>query len=224
MWLTAPNRIGIAGWQSNDSVWRFDSLNHDHVSAMPLGASLRVGAYTVGLCHPGDQSLPALDEQFVRADELHQAFPQTAEQQFGYGLMIRPVAIPDWQGDENRLAFEWVVSVQTTLLDSHPTIDLLTDIGTGRVQSIPSANAMAYAIEGQGVSAAIILGAQDAPFTDQIESPGATRLRLFGQFLEKGVIRRARPWVLVDRSGNSIDKATLTAAAQALATSPIPLN
>jgi hypothetical protein len=41
---------------------------------------------------------------------------------------------------------------------------------------------------------AIMIGPHDRPFTSD-RSSGELRLRLFGDFLEKGVIRKARVWI-----------------------------
>ncbi|MCC9602813.1 hypothetical protein LOC67_19860 [Stieleria sp. JC731] len=227
MWLTAPNRLGIAAWQIGDSVWRIDASG---------GTSLSIGGNSVSLRHPDDQTLPALDEQFVRGDELHLSYPQTESLEFGYRVVIRPIEIADWSASsdrtvfERRSAFEWIVSVQTTLLDSHPTIDLVSDIdaskglGASETLTLPATNSVAYRSKVDGASVAILLGGRDAPFTDFVAGETSTRLRLFGQFLEKGVIRRAQPWVLIDRSGEEISVATIEKAAEALASSPIPLN
>ncbi|MDM4016863.1 hypothetical protein [Roseiconus lacunae] len=225
MWLTAPNRIGIASWQIEDSVWRYN------ISGDAVGPSVFISGSAVSLCHPNAQTLPALDEQFVRTNELHWSFSQAEGNEFGYRLVVRPVEIPGWIATAKRVAFEWIVSVQTSLLDSHPTIDLVLPPSGGKsakVMEFSDLGAMAFLTEIDDLRVAVILGGRDAPFTEVIPHDAGTRLRLFGQFLEKGVIRRARPWVLIERTptsdGQPLDEQTLRNAAEALTASPLPLN
>ena len=218
MWLTTPNRIGIASWQTEDSVWRLNAQGSEGVT-IPLKDSF------VGLRGSNAQPLAGLFEQFVREDELHFDFPQPENSDFGYRLVVKPVAVPAWPCSQTRVAFQWLVSVQTRLLDSHPTIDLMTSLdGKPRSIVLPETGSSAYIVESDRLSIAFVLGSSDAPFTEMIFDGNSTRLRLFGQFLEKGVIRRARPWVLIDRSGDRISDETVRDAAETLAGRPLPLS
>lgn len=221
MWLTAPNRMGIAAWQCGDSVWRIQTRGHQRG-----GIELCLGSERLQLVASGDKPLPALDEQFVRSDELHWSFPQSgADCEFGFRLVVRPVTFGEFDCGPERAAFELLLSVQTTLLDSHPTLDLIVPAGSSRVRTeVAAANGTVHLTKHAGIAAAVVLGPQDAPFTSQIEDSAALRLRLFGEFLEKGVIRRARPWVILDRSATEIDPAIAEIACQALAESPLPLR
>ncbi len=219
MWLTAPNRIGIAGWQVEDRLWRVDARGGDE------GVQFFVGEQRFGLFASGDQPLPLLDEQFVRGDELHCAFPQVdGRDAFGFRLVIRPLKAGGIETTAARGLFELLVSVQTSLLDSHPTIDLVMPCAAERreqsMQSIPAA--VHFASHPQ-LESAVLLGPHDAPFTSVVSGSGELRLRLFGEFLEKGVIRRARPWVVVDRSGACIDEVWASDCWHELAASPLPL-
>jgi hypothetical protein len=220
MWLTAPNRIGIAGWQVGDRLWRVDARGGAE------GVQFFVGDQCFGLFASGDQPLPMLDEQFVRGDELHYAFPQVeGRDAFGFRLVIRPLQVGGTETTVARGLFELLISVQTSLLDSHPTIDLvLPAVADPRQQSIQSiASALHFASHPE-LESAVLLGPHDAPFTSVVSGSGELRLRLFGEFLEKGVIRRARPWVMVDRSGESIDQVWAADCWHELAASPLPLT
>lgn len=124
---------------------------------------------------PGDGELPPSDEQYVRGQTLHIMYPQSSEQ-FAVRLAIEPIHWVD-QSDGGDLAetivLECRMSVQTDLLHSHPTLDVVA----GGVSD--------------SAAATILLSHHDRPHTT-ISDP--KRVTLFGEFLEKGVIRKAQPW------------------------------
>ena len=70
---------------------------------------------------------------------------------------------------------------------------------------------------------AIFLGNHDSPFTTDLTTPEVLQLRLFGEFLEKGVIRKARPWILISQAKQEPSDAELQAIWQRLASRPLPL-
>ncbi|QEF96899.1 hypothetical protein Mal15_09290 [Stieleria maiorica] len=219
MWLTAPNRIGVAAWQIGDSIWRIDARGERDAVA------LAVGQERIALVASDGQALPRLDEQFVRDDQLHLSFPQTDDSQFGFRLVVRPVPLEGCCADGFRIALELLVSVQTTLLDSHPTLDLVLPARSGaRDEGHSPSGSRVYHADNGDFGAAIILGPQDVASSGAIDQPDQQRLRLFGEFLEKGVIRRARPWLIVDRSSGAVETRWIGAAIDALAESPLPLN
>ena len=220
MWLTAPNRIGIAAWQSADSSWRIEARGGRQ------GIQLFVGDESLSLVASNDRPLPLLDEHFVRGRELHLSFSQGGDDcDFGFRLVIRPAEFGTFRIDANRAVFEMIVSIQTSLLDSHPTLDLLAPAENGVIVRDVAGTGNAVHHAGRDRAAvAVVLGPHDAPFTSSIDQPGSLRLRLFGEFLEKGVIRRARPWVIVDRSQGKIDDEWVKSAWNALHESPLPLS
>ena len=221
MWLVAPNRIGIAGWKSADSVWSFGNID-----ANRNAVGFDVGTQPLRLEPTSDDGFPVLREQFVRGDELHLSFPQNEDSvQYGFRLAVRPVHFDGFDSGAERAIFELLVSVQTTLLDSHPTIDLfLPGEGPGKTHPGGDVDARFYHASNASYSAGILLGPHDAPFTSEIASNAGLRLRLFGEFLEKGVIRRARPWLILDRSGTPIDDDFVKSAWECLSESPLPLK
>ncbi|KAA5545336.1 hypothetical protein FYK55_06685 [Roseiconus nitratireducens] len=220
MWLTAPNRIGVAAWQTRDSIWMIDARGGKD------GIRFRLGDESVALIASGDEPLPVLDEQFFRGDELHLSFPQDGGgADFGFRLMIRPILGPDIPIDSQRALFEWVVSIETSLLDTHPTMDLVAPASRGcRRLKVDDPQGGVHLAESPAGETTVLLGPADAPFTSVIDQPDTLRLRLFGEFLEKGVIRRARPWVIFNRMQQPISEAARKATWQALADSPVPLT
>jgi len=220
MWLTAPNRIGVAAWQTRDQIWMIDARGgHD-------GIRFRLGDQSVALVPSGEAPLPVLDEQFVRGDELHLAFPQDGGgSDFGFRVVIRPVLIPAIPIDGQRIAIELMVSVETSLLDTHPTLDLIAPAG-GEVQNLTMHDPEGdlYLARDDAGEVDVLLGPQDAGFTSRVDEAGKLRLRLFGEFLEKGVIRRARPWLILNRSEQPVPESGREQAWRLLGESPVPLT
>jgi hypothetical protein len=219
MWLTAPNRIGIAAWQVDDAVWRVEARGGRD------GIRIALGAESFSVWASDDRPLPRLEEQFVRAEELHLHYPQTGRFEFGFRLVLRPILEGPIKTDANQIVMEMLVSVQTDLLDSTPTLDLRLPCSaameTRRIEAVDQAAIIASSTDCQSV---VLLGPHDAPFTSVAEQAGTVRVRLFNDFLEKGVIRRARPWLVFRRDGNPLAGAKLDAIWKTLAGSPLPLT
>lgn len=215
MWIVHPNRRGVVAWQSGNAVWLLQCRGGDeHIEFVDGRDETVYATFTA-------DSLPVLDEQFVRGDELHLWYPQT-DGEFGLRLAIRPI-----ECSEHRLVVEVTPSIQTQLLDTHPTLDL---IGHGDSESVdgPSGShgpAISRA-ESSTHSVAVLLGPHDSPFTSDLSegNQAGVQLRLFGEFLEKGVIRKARPWLAIDRSDQPFSEKELHTLWEQLAESPLPLT
>lgn len=117
--------------------------------------------------------LPRADEQYVRGDELHINFPQSSGR-FAMRMALQVLSSP---GDSSGLLIECRLSVQTDLLDSHPLLDL---------------RAEGFAAD---PDRCVLLSREDLYHTQKTDGDRPA-FRLFGDFLEKGVIRRARPWLV----------------------------
>lgn len=174
----------------------------------------------------GRDSLPVLAEQFIRGDELHLHYPQR-DGSFGLRLVLQPI-----QMTANNLVLEATLSIETSLLDSRPMVDVVAS--AIKVRSLSAGNDGVR--RGQGGappisvcerrddSVAVLLGPHDSPFTTDRCSDQALRLRLFGDFLEKGVIRKARPWLVIRRDDSSISDSELQGWWAELNESPLPLT
>ena len=223
MWLIAPNRLGFAAWLQENQVWKFEVIASE--SGQVRGVNMHHLDNVTLLTSSDDSDLPPLKEQYVRGNQLHWSFPQSGDAQpFGFRLVIEPVS-PSASSDH--LTFQWQVSVETTRLDSHPTLDLVFpgNSASNLTKHSEPQGAIFQFDQANGQTAAL-LGPQDAPFTAQIEpaaSESSLRLRLFGEFLEKGVIRRARPWIS-HRAAASSDAIDTHKLLHALAASPLPLD
>ena len=156
-------------------------------------------------------------------------YPQAAGSTYAERLAFMPI-----QTTKNLIVLEVTISIQTDLLDTHPKIDIdsccrsidshvpTDESGDDEVEGAGSAPISVAASKGHSVS--VLLGPHDSPFTTNHSTDSLLRLRLFGEFLEKGVIRKARPWIVVDRSGDPSSEQQLEKWWKQLCGSPLPLT
>lgn len=208
MWQIDPRGGTLCPDASSDLRVRVDAFGGtDPITMSAGGLSIEV--------HPVQTAvLPSLDEHFVRDDQWHANLPQSTTR-FGIRLAFDQIPLND-----HVVALECRLSVQTDLLDSHPELDLRLCGGTPTMVSpdddVPP---VATVIGSNDFFAAVLLSSNDAPHT-KLLSTDPPSLRLFGDFLEKGVIRRARPWIIFGRfTGDD-----LKTWQQQLSDSPVPLT
>ncbi len=169
------------------------------------------------------ENLPAADEQYVCGDAWHVTAPQGTgpdEDQFGHALVFRMI-----QADDQMAVLEVIVSIQTRLLDAHPTIDLVVSPGEVLDGAGPPGRGTAPVrrVQTGGGDVVVLLGPHDAPFTTDRSGPAGLRLRLFGEFLEKGVIRKCRPWIALAPAGQLGDT-DVESLYQKMLSRPLPLT
>ncbi|RMF38333.1 MAG: hypothetical protein D6753_15960 [Planctomycetota bacterium] len=146
-----------------------------------------------------------VDELYQRDDDLVVRFRQTEADQFAFQLDWRtvPGSIP---------GFELWFSIQTTLLDSHPRL-LATlpapqhwraihagelapaQLRDAEMDALPADATLGWLAASAPVPMAVLVhpvDLQQVVAAAQQDDPNALKLQVFGQFLEKGVIRRAR--------------------------------
>lgn len=222
MWKATE--LGVASWSDDFGDVAIDARGGAR------GIAIAIEQAVLLVCPVGDDDLPAAGEQFIRedkaGDQWHVNFPQ-GNSQYALRLMLTPI-----ESCEERLILEVCVSVQTDLLDSHPKLDLQVDCNKleslvpqdefGKDDVIGSGSAAISTASSGGGATSVILGTHDQPFTTNHSTDMMLRLRLFGDFLEKGVIRRARPWVVIDRKDRSSDH-ELERIWSRLCNSPLPL-
>lgn len=182
--------------------------------------AIHLGSSVVQLAPVDQASLPICDEQFVRGDQWHLNYPQ-GDQPYALRLTLGVVA-----NDKRALALECEVSVQTDSLDLHPQLDLRLDghwhaLDHEGSDSNDGGSPRIVRRRSNERTVAILLGPHDFPHTQTLTTDDRTTLRLFGDFLEKGVIRRARPWIVV---GESLSDQDLIDRWDQLAASPLPLD
>jgi hypothetical protein len=113
------------------------------------------------------------------------------------------------EADEGILVVETVVSLSTHLLDSHPMVEM--EVGDGhpghprwngglwqRLLDGPEAMWVtappSKSIDGPKVATSLLCDGRDLPSLAAEGDGDLCRVRFFGDFLEKGVIRRVQPW------------------------------
>ncbi len=214
MWES--DQLGIAVLQTENATWALDARGGAHgIRVVDSSSSFAPLAFT-----PVDQpELPAVAEQFVRGDALHLTYPQ-GEGLYELRIVFRPIR---WKGG---FVLESTIAIQTDRLDSHPTLDVVVDgdsLATDRVNSNASGASPISVVGSNDRSTCVLLGPHDRPFTTDHSTKNQLRLRLFGDFLEKGVIRKARPWIVFSAEA-SPSESELRELWRRLCDSPLPLT
>ncbi len=159
---------------------------------------------------PG-QHLPPIHESFVRGDELHLLMPQTETGDITVELVLLVV-----EADAKQLVLETVVSLHTDRLDLRPQVTLESDRGdrwslqslgmsnwyeldshtAGKDSASKGTEANSHAnrdAEPTGLNLAVLVDGRDHFSIDE-SLANQQHLGFFGDFLEKGVIRKVQPW------------------------------
>ena len=231
------DELGVACWVFGENICSFDLRGGDsNLCFRPrpssgVTASDQADPLGLSITSIEGQSLPSAAEQFICENRLSVNYPQ-GDQSYAIRLSIEPIA-----NAAGYLVFEVTVSIQTDLLDSHPMVDLIASgdrvisysvdsevdnwrANLGRKEAgVDPLNLLEV---GDG-SVAILLGQHDAPTTKNMSNSDSLQLRLFGDFLEKGVIRTARPWVIFSLEGKAISREALDSLYQELEKRPLPL-
>lgn len=206
------DKLGRGRWADQNGNWSFDL----HGGATGLSIGNRVNLRPVD-----NDTLPVAEEQYIRGDRWHVNFPQ-GDESFALRLGLEVV-----DSRPGCCVIECCIAIQTDRLDLHPRLDIVVDLADG--SSINTLDPVAGEEGSAAISlvtspatppVAVVLGEHDAPFTTDHSNNARLRLRLFGDFLEKGVIRKARPWLVFgDDSAQSLREVH-----RRLGESPLPLK
>lgn len=183
----------------------------------------RSGTLQLAVANVGEDTVPFAGEQYVCGDAWKVDFPQ-AIGKFSLRLSVRVV-----QATQTRIIWEPTFSLQTSLLDTAPSL-ALTARGEPdeRVREVvgdfPDRVSIAACRTREGGQMIVLLGPNDAPSTKDRCSRTRLDLRIFGEFLEKGVIRKTRPWIVMDRSGSGVSETDLADYCTQLCHTPLPLT
>jgi hypothetical protein len=236
MWTS--EQLGVATWFDGQSSWNVDVRGGHFGIGLELAegssASLdKVARRPFSILPVGSDRLPEASEQYIRGDRYFVNYPQESGS-YAIRLALEPIC-----SSPGLLVLEATVSIQTELLDSHPTLDLVavgrehlklnlreTDQLDWRTElAAPNRGAPSISVVKSGTgSLAVLLGPHDAPFTSDLSNGDRLCLRLFGDFLEKGVIRTARPWIVIARESPANLVEELRSWHQRLSESPVPLS
>lgn len=231
------NDLGVVSWVTDKASCALNLSGGGSCLALhpfpgrEQAAVLTEGFAPISLASVDDHALPVASEQYVRQNRLTINYPQD---QAAYAIRL---SLELMRSSETQLVFEVTVSIQTDLLDSHPMLDVVIpginatsysvdDTAENWRQTLQGALAGSdsmHCIESEQMRVGVLLDRHDAPTTKTLTDADGIRLRLFGDFLEKGVIRTARPWIVVDRSSETLSIDSLTAFYRALEERPLPL-
>ncbi len=175
---------------------------------------------------------PLLSECFVRQGDLIVVYPQREGRPFSLQLDYRILPIESHIQSavttaanplEKGLLVELWISLQTYLLDTHPTIEM--DLHLNRTSAPPSTHPIAI-LSGtcppSGLHVTYFVDPHDQRDTKWRHHDVHHRATFFGHFMEKGVIRRARLRCLVTRMPVCSD--FIADQYQQLVESPLPLT
>ncbi len=180
------------------------------------------------------QPIPArprlLDDHFVRNTDLMVRYGQSSEDRFGFQVDLRAVPSTDLAGFNCGLDL-WL-SVQTQLLDSHPVLMLTSSIAKssgwnaseGDSHSGEPGRLAWLTTKTSSGDIVLMVHPSDQEQTELVpDQAGSTsQLRLFGNFMEKGVIRRGRLRILFSKA--AVSDGLITEAYSHFANSPLPLT
>lgn len=166
--LGSPVRLSVAASSHSDR----DQHGDWQIEIAPHEAGLKSPA----TAHP-------LSEAFIREHDLIAAYHQTAPWPFGFQIDFKRHTTPI----PGLHCLEMWLSVQTSLLECHPQLWI-------RLHSAAHAWASGPRITSQDHRCGWLLHPLDQPDVHIVQGPKRSldHIELFGRFMEKGVIRRAR--------------------------------
>ncbi len=196
-------KVTAVDWQLQTEKAAFDSGDWQ-ASLDPRApqSGMRISRLQQDLIHlfrvtPKTSHSCSIQEAYVRENDLIVRYEQSGDDLFTFQLNWRalPSDVP------GALAIELWISLQTTLLDSHPNIDVRSR-ATGAMWhdltlndlSVEKSDTIAIGLfKKSGVTSTLMIHPSDAHQSKRVRDRSEDfTLRMFGEFMEKGVIRRAR--------------------------------
>jgi len=208
------NRFRVSGWSMevacDPSGVRLAAIRDDDSSSTTAVA---------GLISMPDSPLPLLTEQFVRGDEFHLAMPQSGADNAGLDIAITVIL-----ADHDQFIVETTVSLQTLWLDVYPAVALHVP-GTGGIRHQPRSSAIVFSraqsdSRHDSASVRVFVDVRDQVSLIADASHDEC-VQFFGDFMEKGVIRKVQPWWVWSRK--ELTETQCNQIADSLAKRPLPL-
>ena len=172
---------------------------------------------------PDERHEPALAESYARGDDLVATYPQTEARPYRmqayWRICPRPAGVI--------FQVELQVSLNTSLLDTSPTVAVVSCLDAGPCVQVEASVGSFHIVRPDGADWSLVhmIHPVDQTHPTAIAlPPGGVELRtpLFGKFLEKGVILRARARAaLLKRQG---DEAAALALYEEFRHAPLPLT
>jgi hypothetical protein len=179
-----------------------------------------------------------VDDWFARGSDLMVRYAQSETERFAFQIDFRRV--PEEQLGECDCGWDVWLSVQTQLLDAHPALEVSHAIPGGQWSVLPGSGGLgaqpqvgALFSKTQLGCMAMLVHPSDQPQTEWLTPVGQSGgsvpmqqdesgVRLLGDFMEKGVIRRARLRCLW--SGQPLSAEQLADCMAEFAECPLPLT
>ena len=178
---------------------------------------------------PSSSHACQIEDSFVRGADLMVRYGQSDTDMFSFQIDFR--AVPPSALGPFACGLDMWLSVQTQLLDSHPTLEVRSHVPSGQWLAVDNQGQPALddslatlSCHTSSGSVAIMVHPSDQCQSELLGTAdlSSSRVRLFGNFMEKGVIRRGRVRCLF---GHSTIKANdLARAYDHFAISPLPLT
>ena len=156
-------------------------------------------------------------EAYVRQTDLIAIFPELDPWRFGYQMDIRLIdnPIPNTLVLPNTLVMEIWLSIQTSLLDSHPQLELLL-----RGERFKALTDSCWTSDSSRIG--LLIHPLDQPDCRIEQLKEGLAMRVFGRFMEKGVIRRMRFRLIA--ALESVSAAVWRDRFEEFSNSPLPLT
>jgi len=188
-------RQNTAKWHSPN--WSIE-IDLAHQPAMPWmrilddsrKAALSLGIKPSELHDKESASDVPFGEAYVRQSDLIAIYPERVPCRFGYQIDVRMIQ----DAPSNSMAMEFWLSIQTSLLDSYPQLELRW---SGAQFNARSENYWTSTASQMG----LMVHPLDQPDCRMEQTEDGITMRVFGRFMEKGVIRRMRfRWIAAMQS------------------------
>jgi hypothetical protein len=176
--------------------------------------------------------LPPLTDSFLRGNDLHLHLPQeelsaqagsfaAASSQAGMTQAGLEAVFSVLRSDAEVVVLEATLGLQTQWLDVHPAVRVTLPFG-GSAMMIERGSSLVVCSQdsaaSQATSLVVLIDERDRLSVEPQVSDGVC---FFGDFMEKGVIRKVQPWFVWSR--RAIDEAFLQTLLETLGSRPLPL-
>ncbi len=184
MWQS--EHLGKASFHGVENVVNFDLNATGGNQGIVLSQPLTPQPWMFRVVDAGGERLPVIGDSYIRGNDFIARLPQSERDDFGLTLQarfVRETAAP--------LLLQWITEMQTRLLDSHPAVLLQFDAQQYRPW------AAGVDLFRHGDAHFSVMRSRRDQAASRCEGAEQNRLtyRLFGDFLEKGVIQKCTCWL-----------------------------
>ena len=220
-WQLQPDNafLEIQSWRAELDPRAPNSGLKIHFGSIPIGQFLKIS--------PKPSHSFAIQEAYIRQNDLIVRYEQANDDLYTVQLNWRRLE-SDIPG---ALYLEVWISVQTSLLDTHPVIEVRSRTPDAKwrgltlndLQIEKRDSTVLGQVTKSGVTSVIMLDPSDAHQARRIDDPNDEfSLKLLGDFMEKGVIRRARLRLLV--VAQELSRSKMIEEFREFTDSPLPLT